>query len=73
MPTAAELRGIDDAGLQKQLDDLYHEMFNLRFQRSAGQLPNFNRLKEVRHDIARVKTVMRERRTVAQSGEAKAQ
>ena len=64
---AADLRAMDDAALQKQLDDLYHELFNLRFQRAAGQLPNHNRLKAVRRDIARVQTVMR-----AKSGEAKA-
>lgn len=68
---AAELHNMDDAALAKQLDDLHHEMFNLRFQRAAGQLPNFNRLKEVRRDIARVQTVMRAR-AVAQRGEAKA-
>ncbi len=57
----ATLRSMDDAALQKQIDDLYHEIFNLRFQRTAGQLPNFNRLRQVRRDIARVKTVLRER------------
>lgn len=69
---AAELHAMDDATLKKQLDDLHHEMFNLRFQRAAGQLPNFNRLKQVRHDIARVQTILRSRATAVQSGEAKA-
>ena len=72
MPSAAELYSMDDAALQKQLDELYHELFNLRFQRAAGQLANLNRLKQVRHEIARVKTVMRQRRPVAQSKEARA-
>lgn len=58
---ATQLRTMDDAALQKQLDDLYQEMFNLRFQRAAGQLANVNRLREVRRDIARVKSVLRER------------
>ncbi len=58
---AAQLRAMDNAALQKQLDDLYQEMFNLRFQRAAGQLPNINRLRQVRRDIARVKTVLNER------------
>ncbi|MCL4394987.1 MAG: 50S ribosomal protein L29 [Chloroflexi bacterium] len=61
---------MDDGALRKQLDDLYQEMFNLRFQRAAGQQPNFNRLGEVRRDIARVKTLQRER---ARAMEAKAQ
>jgi large subunit ribosomal protein L29 len=73
MTTAAELKALDDVALKKQLDDLYHEMFNLRFQRAAGQLPNFNRLKQVRHDIARVRTVMQQRTSAGQGGEAKAQ
>ncbi len=68
----AELRAMDDATLSKQLDDLHHELFNLRFQRAAGQLANFNRLKQVRHDIARVQTILRSRVTAAASGEAKA-
>lgn len=61
MKNPAELRSANDADLQKQLDDLYHELFNLRFQRVAGQTPNTSRLKQVRRDIARVKTVMHER------------
>ena len=61
----AELRTLDDASLKKQLDDLEHEMFNLRFQRAAGQMPNSNRLGQIRRDIARVKTLMRERERAA--------
>ena len=57
----SQLRTMDNVALQKQMDDLYQEMFNMRFQRAAGQLPNFNRLRVVRRDIARVKTVLRER------------
>ncbi len=66
---SAELRGMDDTALRKKLDDLFQEMFNLRFQRAAGQLPNYNRLTVVRRDIARVKTVLRER---VKAGEVKA-
>jgi len=64
----SELRAMDDASLKKQLDDLEHEMFNLRFQRAAGQLPNFNRLGAVRSDIARVKTLLLERAGAATVG-----
>jgi large subunit ribosomal protein L29 len=53
--------GLEHDGLQKQLDDLYQELFNLRFQRAAGQLANVNRLREVRREIARVQTILRER------------
>ncbi len=63
---ASELTGMDNAALEKKLDDLYQEIFNLRFQRAAGQLSNYNRLEQVRRDIARVKTVLHQR---AKSGE----
>ncbi len=63
---ASELAGMDNAALEKKLDDLYQEIFNLRFQRAAGQLPNYNRLEQVRRDIARVKTMLRQR---SKSGE----
>lgn len=69
---AAELRAMDDTALKKQLDDLYHELFNLRFQRTTGQLPNFNRLTQVKRDIARIKTVMRQRALAARSDDAAA-
>jgi large subunit ribosomal protein L29 len=64
---APQLRSMDNTALQKQLDDLQQEMFNMRFQRAAGQLPNFNRLRQVRRDIARVKTVLRERAGVQEA------
>jgi large subunit ribosomal protein L29 len=57
----ATLRDMDDAALMKHLDDLYQELFNLRFQRAAGQQPNFNRLGQVKREIARVKTIQRAR------------
>ncbi len=72
MKNLDELRASSDAELQKQLDDLYHELFNLRFQRTAGQMPNTNRLKQVRRDIARVKTLMRQRELAATRGGGRA-
>ena len=64
---AAELVKMDDASLKKQIDELEHEMFNLRFQRAAGQLTNPNRLLRVRRDIARVKTIVRARQIAARA------
>ncbi len=61
MKNMDDLRAANDAELNKQLDDLYHELFNLRFQKTVGQMPNTNRLTEVKRDIARIKTVVRER------------
>jgi len=63
----SQLRTMDNVALQKQMDDLYQEMFNLRFQRAAGQLPNVNRLQQVRREIARVKTILRERAGVQEA------
>ena len=73
MKKLEELRAASEAELQKQLDDLYHELFNLRFQRTAGQMPNTNRLKEVHRDVARVKTLLRERELAATRGKVGAE
>jgi large subunit ribosomal protein L29 len=55
---ASELRGKDQAGLQKELNDLLKAQFGLRMQAATQQLANNSQLKKVRRDIARVKTVM---------------
>ena len=58
---AQEIRAMTSDELMQALDDAYEELFNLRFQFRTGQLPNFNRLTEVKRDIARLKTIMGER------------
>jgi large subunit ribosomal protein L29 len=58
---AQEIRAMTSDELVQELDDAYEELFNLRFQFSTGQLENFNRLTEVKRDIARLRTIMRER------------
>ncbi len=55
---AEELRGKTPDQLKEQLLDLKKEQFNLRFQRATGQLENTARVREVRRDIARIKTVL---------------
>jgi large subunit ribosomal protein L29 len=65
---AQELRGLNQGELQKKLDDLYEEIFHLRFQKTIGQLPDTNRLKAVQRDIARIKTVLRERELAVARG-----
>ena len=57
----SELRIKKSDELQKQLDDLSKERFNLRFQASNGQLTNTGRVKEVRKGIAKIKTIINER------------
>ncbi len=58
---ANEIRQMTDQELSTQLLDLKSELFNLRFQLATGQLDNPMRIKVVRKDIARVKTIIRER------------
>ena len=53
-----ELKGKSSDELRDQLIDLKKEALNMRFQRVNGQLENTARIREVRHDIARIKTVM---------------
>jgi large subunit ribosomal protein L29 len=58
---AVELRVLEDDELITKLKESKEELFNLRFQSATGQLDNNKRLMAVRHDIARIYTVMRER------------
>ena len=62
---AAELRELNDAELGNRLREFREELFNLRFQNATGQLDNSARLGQVRKDIARVETLLREREIVA--------
>lgn len=62
---ADELKGKTLDELKDQLLQLKKEAFNLRFQRASGQLQNTARVREVRHDIARIKTVLRARERAA--------
>ena len=59
---ATELRGKDQAALQQELNELLKAQFGLRMQSATQQLSNNSQLKKVRRDIARVKTVLREKR-----------
>ena len=58
---AAELRELPDDELLSRLEGQKEELFNLRFQFATGQLDNPMRVKRVRHDIARILTVLRSR------------
>ena len=63
--TAAELRGLSREELNKMVVDLKEELFGLRFQAATGQLSNPQRIAECKKDIARVKTIIRERQLAA--------
>jgi large subunit ribosomal protein L29 len=62
---ATDARAKTDDELAGELDVLGKEIFNLRFQRANGQLENTARVRQVRRDIARIKTVLGERRRAA--------
>ena len=64
---ASEIRELSEVELGEKLKDLKAELFNLRFQHAINQLDNPMRLKVVKKDIARVKTVMQQR-TLAAAG-----
>ena len=65
---ANELRDLSDTELVEKLAEFKQELFNLRFQNVTGQLDNPRRLKQVRHSIARVLTVQRERELAQAEG-----
>jgi large subunit ribosomal protein L29 len=58
---ASELRGKESAELQKELEALLRAQFGLRMQLATQQLTNTSQLKKVRRDIARVRTIMKEK------------
>ena len=56
-----ELRTKDQAQLSKELEDLLRAQFSLRMQKATQQLTNSSQLKKVRRDIARVRTILKEK------------
>ena len=65
MAAAAALRELADDELIDQLGEAKHELFNLRFRFATGQLENPARISQVKRDIARINTVLREREIAA--------
>jgi large subunit ribosomal protein L29 len=62
---AADIRAKTDDELKQQVEDLAKEEFNLRFQKASGQLENTARVRHVRRDIARLKTIQAQRKRAA--------
>ena len=62
---AQDLRDVDDNELLTRLAEAKQELFNLRFQNVTGQLDNPSRLGQVRRDVARINTLLREREIAA--------
>ncbi|HEX4531820.1 MAG TPA: 50S ribosomal protein L29 [Acidimicrobiia bacterium] len=61
----AELRELNDTELEHRLGEAKEELFNLRFQNATGQLDNIARIPQVRRDVARIETLLREREIAA--------
>lgn len=64
---ASEIKYMTDPELETKLAELKEELFNLRFQLAVNQLNNPTRIKAVKKDIARIKTVQRERQLTAEN------
>ena len=62
---ANEIRELNDKQLAEKLDELKAELFNLRFQHAINQLDNPIRIKEVKRDIAKVLTVISEKKSAS--------
>jgi len=64
----AEIRNLSQTEVARHLDEAHHELFNLRFQYATGQLKNTARLSEVRREISRLRTILRESELAAAQG-----
>ncbi|MFT9850371.1 50S ribosomal protein L29 [Aneurinibacillus sp. REN35] len=58
---ANEIRNLTTAEIEQKVTSMKEELFNLRFQLATGQLENPARIRQVRKDIAKAKTILRER------------
>ncbi len=67
---ADEIRRLNDQQIQEQINEHYKELFNLRFQKVSGRLTNTSRPRQVRREIAQMKTILRERELAQESDEA---
>lgn len=63
---ADEIRDLTSEELQQRLDDSAQEMLNLRMQKVAGQIENPLQIRGARRDMARIKTILNERRRTAE-------
>ncbi len=65
---ASDIRDLPLDDMERQLAETKQELFNLRFQNATGELDNYMRLKELRRDVARIKTIIREKELEEEGG-----
>jgi large subunit ribosomal protein L29 len=65
MMKAFEIRNLSDNEIKTKLEETYEELFNLRFQKTIGQVKDPNRVTALKRDIARLKTILTERQRAA--------
>ena len=63
-----ELRDLENARLSQRLDEIYQELFNLRFQKETGRLTNSALFSQLHREIAQIKTILRERQLAQEAG-----
>jgi large subunit ribosomal protein L29 len=64
---AFEMRNLSDSEIRTKLEEVQEELFNLRFQKAIGQLKDPNQLTLLKRDVARLKTILRERQLASLS------
>jgi large subunit ribosomal protein L29 len=69
MAKATELKDLSVDEIERRLEETREELFNLRFQNATGQLDNYKRLGDLRKEVARIKTILRERELAQSEGE----
>ncbi|MBF0625025.1 MAG: 50S ribosomal protein L29 [Magnetococcales bacterium] len=65
---AEELRGMAEGALKEKLEELHQQAMNMRFQQAVGQMENTSQVRNVRRDIARIRTILGERARSGQEG-----
>jgi large subunit ribosomal protein L29 len=65
----SEIRDLGHEEIERKLDETKEELFNLRFQNATGQLDNYKRLRELKRDVARIKTILREHEITETEGQ----
>jgi large subunit ribosomal protein L29 len=64
---AVEIRALSTDEIHNKIDSAYQALFNLRFQAASGQVEDFNRMTALRRDLARMKSILRERELAAKA------